>query len=141
MAADKGEGVTTSLVVGWRTRTAAVVAALFLLLPAAPAPARDDDSAPRTPAELYPGLFERVQLDRVYEDGKTFVDAVPRTSPEAILEEYLRAHDDPGFDLRAFVMARFDAPAEHPTGYRTRPGVDIQTHIDELWKVLERAAR
>ena len=108
-------------------------------MPAAPAPARDDGSAPRTPAELYPGLFERVQLDRVYEDGKTFVDAVPRTSPEAILEEYLRAHDDPGFDLRAFVTARFDAPAEHPTGYRSRPSVDIQTHIDELWTVLERA--
>ena len=80
-----------------------------------------------------------MQLDRVYEDGKTFVDALPRTSPEAILEEYLRAHDDPGFDLRAFVTARFDAPAEHPTGYRSRPGVDIQAHIDELWNVLERA--
>jgi len=87
VSAEWGEGVTTPLVVGWRTRTAVVVAALFLLLPAAPAPTRDDDPTPRTPAELYPGLFERVQLERVYEDGKTFVDSLPRSSPEAILED------------------------------------------------------
>ena len=37
------------------------------------------------------------------------------------------------------MTARFDAPAEHPTGYRSRPDVDIQTHIDELWEVLVRA--
>jgi alpha,alpha-trehalase len=126
------------LVAGRRTRAAVVASALLLLLHAVSAPGRDD-TAPRTPAELYPGLFERVQLERVYEDGKTFVDAVPRTTPEEIMEDYRRAHDDPGFDLRAFVMARFDAPSQSATGYRPRAGLDVATHIDELWTVLERA--
>src|SRR4030095_1841094 len=116
---------------------ARVAAVLLLLLQAAPAPGRDD-AAPPTPAARYTGLCERVQLGGVYEDGKTFVDALPRTTPEVILEEYARARNDPAFDLRAFVTARFDAPAEHATGYRSRPGVDIETHIDELWKVLTR---
>jgi alpha,alpha-trehalase len=125
------------LVVGQRRRTALVASVLLLFLYAAPAPCRDD-STPRTPAELYPGLFERVQLERVYEDGKTFVDALPRTTPEVILEEYVRTHDDPGFDLRAFVTERFQAPSESATEFRPRAGVDIETHIDDLWKVLER---
>jgi alpha,alpha-trehalase len=118
-------------------RAAVLAVALCFVLHAAPAPGRDE-GAPRTPAELYPGLFERVQLERVYEDGKTFVDAVPRTAPEAVLGEYARARDDPGFDLRAFVTAHFDAPSEHASDYRSRPGVAIEAHIDELWGVLER---
>jgi alpha,alpha-trehalase len=126
------------LVVGRRTRAAVVASALLLLLQAVPALGRDDDSTPRTPAELYPGLFERVQLERVYEDGKTFVDALPRTTPEAIMGDYGRAHDDPGFDLRAFVTARFQTPPEGATDYRSRAGADLETHIDALWKVLER---
>ena len=130
--------VTMPLVVGRRRRTAVVAFVLLLFLHAAPTPGRDDDT-PRTPAELYPGLFERVQLECVYADGKTFVDALPRTTPDVILEEYERAHDEPGFDLRAFVTARFQDPPARASEYRSRTGVDIETHIDELWKVLERA--
>src|SRR5262245_59493931 len=117
--------------------TWARAAAVLLLLQAAPAPGRDE-AAPPTPAELYPGLFEAVQLGGVYEDGKTFVDALPRGNPDVILEEYARTRNDPGFDLRAFVTARFEVPAVQASGYRSRPDVDIETHIDELWKVLER---
>jgi alpha,alpha-trehalase len=111
---------------------------LLVLLFSGPASTRDADP-PRTPAELYPGLFERVQLDRVYEDGKTFVDALPRTSPSQILEEYQSARNDRGFDLRAFVAARFAAPATPSRDFQSVRGMDVRSHIDALWPVLERA--
>ena len=41
-----------------------------------------------TPAELYGPLFERVQLERVYPDSKTFVDALPVRPPEQVLADY-----------------------------------------------------
>ncbi|HEX9706615.1 MAG TPA: alpha,alpha-trehalase TreF [Steroidobacteraceae bacterium] len=98
-----------------------------------------DGVAPRTPAELYPGLFERVQLERVYEDGKTFVDALPRENRSKILEEYESKRDGKDFDLRAFVTARFAAPGTAAKEFQSAPGLDVASHIDALWPVLERA--
>jgi alpha,alpha-trehalase len=94
---------------------------------------------PPTPSELYPGLFERVQLERVYDDGKTFVDALPLQAPERILEQYALAQRAPDFDLRAFVGARFEAPAQAGGEFRADPERDVTAHIDALWDVLSRA--
>ncbi|MBV6423065.1 MAG: Periplasmic trehalase [Steroidobacteraceae bacterium] len=90
-----------------------------------------------TPLELYPGLFERVQMEQVFPDGKTFVDAVPRESPQAVLAAYRRQAAAPGFDLRAFVAAHFVAPSDAASRYRTGDA-DVTTHIDRLWSVLTR---
>jgi len=86
------------------------------------APAFADDAAgklvlkpaesPKTPAELYGPLFEQVQLQRVYPDGKTFVDALPRGSPEGIREAFQAERKKPGFDLTEFVKLHFVAPGE-----------------------------
>ncbi len=100
--------------------------------------AADDVPPPPTPAELFPGLFERVQLERVYEDGKTFVDAIPRTPPAEIMEEFRRQHDDRHFDLRAFVTERFEAPAPFAGESAPQPGRSVSAHIDALWSVLVR---
>lgn len=98
----------------------------------------DDASALRTPSELYPGLFERVQLERVYEDGKTFVDAVPRMSPEDVVRDYQRVQHGADFDLRAFVNAHFEAPRVRGSDFQSSGGRSITSHIEELWPVLER---
>jgi alpha,alpha-trehalase len=80
-----------------------------------------------------------VQVERVFEDGKTFVDAVPRADPGQILEDYARERDEPGFDLGDFVASRFAIPAAAGAAYRTKPGEDVAEHIDALWNALERA--
>jgi alpha,alpha-trehalase len=98
----------------------------------------DDASALRTPAELYPGLFERVQLERVYEDGKTFVDALPRMSPEDVVRDYQRAQRAANFDLRAFVGAHFEAPRVRGNDFQSSGDRSIASHIEALWPVLER---
>jgi alpha,alpha-trehalase len=109
----------------------------FLLWLLAGAAGATDVAAPPTPADLYPGLFERVQLERAFEDGKGFVDARPLQDPGKILEEYEARRADPGFDLRAFVEARFkpeEVPAE--SEFKSQPGRSVEAHIDALWPVL-----
>ncbi|MGE0031971.1 MAG: alpha,alpha-trehalase TreF [Steroidobacteraceae bacterium] len=118
-------------------RIAIRVSFLFLLLFAAATPGRDD-APPPTPAELYPGLFERVQLERVYEDGKTFVDALPRMAPAEILADYQRESAGAHFDLRTFVTSRFDAPHTATSDFRPDRTAGVEAHIDALWAVLER---
>ena len=96
------------------------------------------DALPSTPAELYPGLFERVQLERVFDDGKTFVDAVPRVPPAEIMEQFREQQDVPGFDLRAFVTDRFEPPGTVASSFAPQPGRSVTAHIDALWPVLVR---
>ena len=129
-------GATQRLAAGYRTFA---VLAAALALACQPLRARADEAAAlRSPAELYPGLFERVQLERVYEDGKTFVDAVPRSPPEQVMREFERAQQAAGFDLRAFVNAHFEAPRVRASDYQSRGDASIRAHIDDLWPVLER---
>ena len=106
-------------------------------------PARDAGSAtahvaPATPSQIYGELFERVQLEAVFPDSKTFVDALPVRAPEQIMREYRDAASRDGFDLREFVVSRFTPPQSDAAVYRTIPGQDVREHIDRLWSVLER---
>jgi alpha,alpha-trehalase len=91
-----------------------------------------------TPAELYGELFEQVQLERVFPDGKTFVDALPVRAPEQIMAEYRESRGRPGFNLSKFVESRFSPPRSDAAEYRTIAGQDVRDHIDRLWSVLER---
>jgi alpha,alpha-trehalase len=112
----------------------AAVLALFLLVHAAAVAAADV----QTPAQIYGELFERVQLEQIYPDSKSFVDALPISPPEQVLAEYRQARGRPDFDLRKFVAAHFTAPPQAGADYHTVPGQDVREHIDALWKVLER---
>jgi alpha,alpha-trehalase len=108
---------------------------VLLLLLAAPVLGADEE---RTPAELYGELFEQVQLERVFPDGKTFVDALPKREPDEIVAEYQRQKSLPDFDLAAFVREQFTPPVDLASSYQTNPGQDVRTHIDALWPVLTR---
>lgn len=93
---------------------------------------------PPTPYELYGELFVDVQTQGVYEDNKTFVDAVPKRQPRDIVEAYRRERASPAFELQDFVAREFAATNPPDTVYQTLPGEDVRTHIDRLWKVLTR---
>jgi alpha,alpha-trehalase len=94
-----------------------------------------------TPADRYQELFIAVEMNRVYEDSKTFVDCVPRGDPEQILEAYRAQCDEEGFDLAAFIAAHFDAPVQHASHYVSPAGQSLRDHIDGLWDVLTRQPR
>jgi alpha,alpha-trehalase len=90
------------------------------------------------PAQVYGELFERVQLEQVYPDSKSFVDALPVKAPQQVLAEYRAARGRADFDLRKFVESHFTPPPAAGAEYHTVPGQDVREHIDALWKVLER---
>ena len=90
------------------------------------------------PARDLGDLFQDVQLDHVFPDSKTFVDAIPRVAPPRIVATYDSARRAPGFDLKAFVERWFEAPAAAGEGYRSDPGLSMEMHIRSLWDVLTR---
>ena len=118
------------------------------LLPATPAPAatahapRNTTPVPRpqSPRQLFPGLFEAVQLGRIFPDNKTFVDARPREQPVTILAAWRRGKNQPGFDLKAFVLAHFTLPAEGAQPFVSNLRAGLRHHLDTLWTVLARPA-
>lgn len=91
---------------------------------------------PAPPSELYPELFAAVQLGQVFKDGKTFVDAVPRTSPATIAAQYRREKDRPGFDLSGFVQRHFELPRDNADTYVSDRSQSLAQHIASLWPHL-----
>ncbi|GAC1377050.1 MAG: alpha,alpha-trehalase TreA [Hymenobacter sp.] len=111
---------------------------LFLLLFLAATPEAGAQALPASPRQLYPGLFEAVQLGRVYPDGKTFVDALPKNPPADIMAAYQQQHAQPAFDLKAFAQQYFLAPTAATDAYHSNVATGVRPHLDTLWTVLQR---
>ena len=89
--------------------------------------------------ELSP-LFEDVQMQQVFEDGKTFVDCTANQSPELILQYYNEEKLKPNFDLRSFVTTHFQLPHVFASDYQSDAKENVTEHIHALWPVLTREA-
>jgi alpha,alpha-trehalase len=100
-----------------------LIAALALLC-AAPAVAQEG------PAKLYGPLFAAVQTGRIFSDGKSFADAVPKRDRAAILSDY-SAQKPVGDALKRFVLANFVVRGENDRG-------DLRGHVRLLWSQLVR---
>jgi len=87
--------------------------------------------------DLHP-LFEDVQLQHVFPDGKTFVDCTPQQPVDQIAEEYIQHKDQPGFNLKRFVLTHFILPVPHSNNYRSDPSRSVEENIEKLWPVLTR---
>jgi alpha,alpha-trehalase len=92
----------------------------------------------QSPRQLFPGLFEAVQLSDIFPDNKTFVDATPKRAPALIMKDYNEQKSKPGFDLKLFVTDNFAAPAPPKGIFKTDITTGIRKHIDTLWDVLYR---
>jgi len=91
---------------------------------------------PRSPDDVFGDLFVAVQRGAVFPDQKTFVDCVPRQSPERILAEYAQASRRPDFDLNAFVSSHFLVPERQALA--VPKGQSIEEHVTALWTLLRR---
>lgn len=83
-------------------------------------------------------LFKDVQMGRVFPDAKTFVDCLPRYSPEEIHAKYDQQKDQPGFSLEKFVLEYFELPVTHSTNYHSDTNKTVEENIETLWNVLTR---
>ena len=90
------------------------------------------------PSEQLGELFEQVQLLPVFPDSKTFPDCVPLAPPQQILQQYQQQKDQPGFDLKAFVLAHFELPPQPATNFTSDTSLTVTQHIERLWPVLTR---
>jgi alpha,alpha-trehalase len=95
--------------------------------------------AQKTPDQLYGRLFTAVQTAHIFPDSKTFVDALPKRPPEAIVKDYERQKQQAGFDLHAFLEENFFLPQKPLSDYESTE-TDVVTHINRLWHVLHRKA-
>ena len=59
------------------------------------------------PDRQFGELFQQVQHRRVFSDGKTFADLVPRKRAQVIMRDYRRRRQDPRFNVEQFVKHNF----------------------------------
>ena len=100
--------------------------------------------ARKAPDELLGELFHDVQVARLYEDGKTFADLVPKKRIKSIQEEYTFAKQDPNFDLREFIARHFydvTKTVHKKDDFVPNNRDSLQRHIERLWEYLERRNR
>jgi alpha,alpha-trehalase len=116
----------------------ALVLAFTSCQPSGSPPASENTGKLRSPVELYGPLLEAVQMNRIFPDGKTFVDCVPKFPPAEVLKKYEQEKTKPGFDLKAFVEANFDPPKQHASGFKSDSTKTAAQHINALWDVLTR---
>jgi len=89
------------------------------------------------PSDYHP-LFEDVQMNHVFEDGKTFPDCLPKRDMRDILQLYLEQKDLPLFNLKDFVLTHFDLPTEIASDFKSDIHQPVDQHIRQLWSVLTR---
>jgi alpha,alpha-trehalase len=92
---------------------------------------------PATPDKIYGDLFRDVQLSKVFPDGKTFVDCVPKRNPKHIVADYNQQKGAAKFDLKQFIENNFEMPRTPQLNYITQEK-DVVMHIKNLWGVLRR---
>lgn len=94
-----------------------------------------------SPDDALGDLFSTVQLHQVYDDGKTFIDLIPRGRIKQIKKEYELERHDPNFDLHEFVNRHFYAFQHASPSYHSDSDRTPRQHVTNLWSVLERRNR
>jgi alpha,alpha-trehalase len=86
----------------------------------------------------YPDLFEAVQMQQIFPDGKTFVDCVPKIDLLAVKKKFAEQNSKPDFDLQKFILDHFELPRQPDSGFTGLENRTVQEHIESLWPVLTR---
>jgi alpha,alpha-trehalase len=83
-------------------------------------------------------LFEKVQMENIFPDCKTFVDCTPRFSLSDIMGSYESEKTLKGFNLSSFVNRNFALPETPFSNFQSKPGMNLEAHLNQLWDVLTR---
>ncbi|MFT6479225.1 MAG: alpha,alpha-trehalase, partial [Spirosomataceae bacterium] len=92
----------------------------------------------RSPDDVYGELFEKVQMNSVFEDSKTFVDCVPKFGSTFIMNAYKEQKMSDTFNLKKFVKAHFELPVSYSSNFKSDTSAAVEAHINSLWPLLTR---
>ena len=92
----------------------------------------------KSPDRIFGQLFIDVQQQKIYEDGKTFVDVLPKGKIKQIQQQYNIERQNPDFNLQEFVNANFYKSDPAHSDFRSDSTRTMRQHIRELWPILER---
>lgn len=92
----------------------------------------------QTPDALIGELFVDVQLNQVFEDGKTFVDCTAKYPYDTIQKNYAAQKATINFDLKAFVLEHFEVPPSISSDFKSDASRSAEEHVEALWPVLQR---
>jgi alpha,alpha-trehalase len=81
-----------------------------------------------------------VQMERVFPDGKTFVDCTPKMPAAQIVQAYQALDKKQGDALKAFVMEHFAVPLAVTDGFKSDRTKPLTEHCTSLWPILTRQA-
>lgn len=90
--------------------------------------------------EIYGDLFEAVQLAAIFPDSKTFVDGIPKMTPQQIVKNYQEQQTQDTFNLSSFISKHFDLPKEYASDFQSDTSRTVTAHINLLWDYLKRDA-
>jgi alpha,alpha-trehalase len=92
------------------------------------------------PKEIFElgNLFEDVQMNATLDDGKTFVDCIPKYPLLEIQKKYELAKYKPSFNLKKFVFDNFSMPPSFGSDYKSDLSKSVAENIRNLWPMLTR---
>lgn len=64
----------------------------------------------QSPDKTWGELFMEVQKQRIFEDSKVFIDAIPKFKADTILANFEKVKSVKGFDLKRFISENFTLP-------------------------------
>jgi len=92
----------------------------------------------QSPDQIYGELFTAVQSAQIFSDSKTFVDCIPKSAPDKVLNAYREEKKKTDFSLKAFVAEHFKLPPAFSSDFTGDPARPIAEHIELLWDILRR---
>jgi alpha,alpha-trehalase len=99
-----------------------------------------DPKVTLSPDERFGELFDSIMVNHVFEDSKTFLDMIPATPTDELLDFYKTARKKPDFNWQTFVNQAFTSPKINTPPFRANSILPVEDHINALWSVLERPA-
>lgn len=94
---------------------------------------------PKDPSRTMGDLLSDAQIQRIYLDGKTFVDLVPRRDTRQIKKDYHLERSSSNFNLREFIDSNFYELTTIDKQHQIDPATNMREHIEKLWPMLGRS--
>ena len=96
------------------------------------------------PDQAFKALFHDIQMSGIFTDSKTFVDASTVEPPQDILADYQKQKTSSSFDLKTFILSRFEIPTQ--SDEKTTSSTSVRSgaksmleHLKNQWKILIRS--